>query len=185
MNKDLDIYIDSIISLTKEENIHKEFLKELKNIKFYFDRNPRIYNFVKSLSIDLSEKISFFEKCISSKNVKLKKYFMSYIEILLKDNKGLDFAFFLNSLVLKYLKTEGTKIGIVWSREVIDERDLLKIKETLMKKQKEKFFLLNKIDKEILGGIKLDVNGKVYDYSINVQLNNLVKSIMKEVKNSL
>ena len=71
----------------------------------------------------------------------------------------------------------GITRGIVFSRFPLDKVDLEKIESSFEDKYK-KVKLKNIIDYSLIGGIKVTLDGKVYDYSLKNRLDSLGATLL-------
>lgn len=67
--------------------------------------------------------------------------------------------------------------GIVYSVEPLNDEQKRKLQEDLSKLLRKKVFLKNEIDLSLLGGIKIQIEGKVLDASLKKKMENLKKGI--------
>lgn len=71
----------------------------------------------------------------------------------------------------------GVLRGTVYSVSFLDKASLGKIEEALSRKIGQPVKLHNVIDSALLGGIKVAVGGKCYDYALITQLNELKRKL--------
>lgn len=71
----------------------------------------------------------------------------------------------------------GVLRGYVYSVSFLDKADLRKIESALSKKLNQTIKLHNVIDSSLLGGIKVAVGGKSYDYTLAGQLKDLRRAM--------
>lgn len=67
--------------------------------------------------------------------------------------------------------------GQIYSVEKLNANELNKIESELSKKELKKIILKNLIDQDLIGGIKIIVNDKVFDYSIKNKIEKIKSSI--------
>lgn len=74
---------------------------------------------------------------------------------------------------------DGIVKGIVYSVRPLDEEEIRKITEFADKKFNRKTVLINKIDKTLISGIKLEVGDQVIDGSLKNRIDDLRSSLLQ------
>ena len=73
----------------------------------------------------------------------------------------------------------GIKRGLVYTRFPLSKLDLEKIEKSFETKEKKIIKLKNIIDYNLIGGLKVSLDGEVYDYTIATKLNKLRTSLIE------
>ena len=76
-------------------------------------------------------------------------------------------------------EARGEGYGVVYSVYPLNTGQMEKLEDETGKLFKKKIHLNNKIDKKIIGGVKLLVEGKIIDATIQKKLNRINRSIIK------
>lgn len=162
----LDIYIE-----TKKINKLEEETNALITI---LNQNPKLPMILNSSKIKKSErkelidkwfKASFSKKLINAMKLMIDKSIIIYIKQIFLE------------LIILINKFNHLKTAIVYSVIKLKKIQMEKLKIKLQKVIPGKIKMINKIDKSLIGGIKIVVEDLVYDYSIASKL-----AILKEHK---
>ena len=74
----------------------------------------------------------------------------------------------------------GVSEGLVYSVIPLDEQTLKKLEQKISKLEGVEVELTNKIDHNLIGGIKVVIHGKIYDGSIKNKLENMRTDLLKK-----
>ncbi len=163
-------YAQAIYEVAKENNQVNDYLDLAIAIIDSANHNPQLFEYLGSGSVSTSEK-STLVKDITESN----KYFNNWLMILIESGKGRYLRDYINELINIYNEEHGISNGYVWTTEPIDQSIINKFEELVSKKIDQKVKLQNKINKEIIGGVKLEVGDNVWDNTIKNKLLQLLK----------
>lgn len=76
-------------------------------------------------------------------------------------------------------KTLGIEEGIVYSVSLLSEEEIRSIEKAFEKKRNIRCELTNRIDKSLIGGVRVYLDGKLYDSSIEGKMEALRQSLLK------
>lgn len=167
-------YAQSIYTLTSQQNFVLEIIGDLKIVDEKFTESPSFYLHLKDPQLTLLEKEKnlkdVFADFISHKTYKI-------ITLLIK-NKHLNW---LKKIIVELEKVRKEKEEIVDAKiftpaNLLDEQKA-KIKSILSDKIKKTIIIHEIIKPELIGGIKIDVNGLVIDGTIFGKLEQLNRNI--------
>ncbi len=161
-------YAQALLELSYEE----AFLTEIKTINESLDRVKNSWGFFNSPSISKDEKKGFLKKLFLGKiNEKILN-----LLFLLIDNKRFSILPEIQNQLSKIVnKSRGTIVAEIYSVVDIDSNILEKLKQSIANTigHNEKVEVESKIERSLIGGIKVKINDLVYDGSIKGRLENL------------
>lgn len=163
-------YAAALFSLAKEEKKLSEYSSALsevgKNLKDNSDYSAILYSY----AIPKEEKYALIKKVYSGFGLPSLVGFLS----VLADHHL--FPYF-EKVEREYVRMSndalGIKEGIVYSPTLLDADSLHSIEEALGKKLSSEVHLDNRVDKGLLGGVKVALDGKLYDGSLETKLETL------------
>jgi len=161
----------SLIDLKKA----KEYKIALKEIDSLLRSNVDISKFLCAYGMDKNN----VEKVIKSisDSVKL-DYLENFLLLIHKKHRMNQFSQIqdeFSHLVNDYL---GIKEGYAYSSIKLEKEEMDNIEKALSKKLNCEVELHNVIDSSLLGGVKVSIDGKVYDNTLKTSLENLTKSLL-------
>lgn len=175
-------------NLSKKENIFKsennisninktqEFYDSLLMIKQVVKEYPKYLSLLSDYNISLSKRISMAEDAFESK---VPSEVMNFIKLLIKNGS----INILLDCIKEYEKLYEnaislSKASVISAVELTDE-EKIKLEGKLKKMTGNKVEILYKIEPEIIGGLIINIDDKVYDGSVRYRLAKL-KEVTKE-----
>ena len=169
-------YAAALFSLAKDEKKVATYRKEIKEVEKLLTGDP------------------MFLECFSSYKVSHEDIY----HLLDEAFKGLESPSllpFLKLLVSKHLISSiseisetfygmcneylGIKEGLIYSTSRLTEEEISKLEKTLEDKLSCKVSLKNKIDHTLIGGVRIVLDGKIYDGSVENKIETLRKKLLK------
>lgn len=177
MNEEIYVnYAAALFSLSKDENKVSTYLKEVKQVEDVFSKNPEFLEYFSSHKIsrkDVNKILETAFKDLESPSLlpflKLlaTKHLISSIHEIFREYR---------TLANEYL---GIKEGLLYSTSPLKGDEIAKIEKALESKLNCQVHLINKIDKNLIGGIKIVLDGKIYDGSIQNKIDSLRHKLLK------
>ena len=165
-------YANALFDLAKPE----EFEDYLSAWEVFFTslQDPNWKKFLASYSIPKEDKYRSIDVLYSFRKA---PHFASFVKVVVSHNRvnllpQIGDAF--RSLVFA---SQGIKEGILLSASPLSEIDVAKIEVAISEKMGTKVVLRQKVDHTLLGGVKVNVEGKVYDGTLRARLQELHRSL--------
>ncbi len=167
-------YASALLSLAKDENKVSSYKKAMNELLVYFEENDDVNGYLKSYFVSDVDKYKLIDTLLENYDL---KSLPSFLKLLVKKHRFNLFKYIekqFNSLANDELNIHS---GIVYSTIPLSEKEMQSIASSISKREKRQVELVNKIDKRLIGGIKIAIDDRVYDGSI--------KSKLEAMKNSL
>ncbi|MBQ5884906.1 MAG: ATP synthase F1 subunit delta [Clostridia bacterium] len=169
-------YAEALFTLADEENAVEEYLDSLVTLKQLFDENPDYIEFLNSPAIPLGERIASIDEAFDGR---MPQYVVSFIKVLCENGKMRTVLLCIDEFDILARSFSNRAIATVYSAvELSDEQKdaVCKKLETLTNKRIDPIYI---IDESLIGGMKIEVDGKTFDGSIKHRLGEI-----KDVMNS-
>jgi len=176
MNEIASRYGSALFSLSLEKQKVSEYQEEVKALKRIFLENSDFVMVLGSSFETIEERISLVDKTLVGVNEDI----LSLIKILIENNRInylLDVFTSFNSCCNEY---RGVDEGLVYSTIPLDEQTINKIEEKISRIESRKVELINKIDPALIGGVKVVINGHIYDGSIKNKIEMMKIDLLKK-----
>ena len=150
-------------------------LSELGAICAEIDQNEAFRRLLCSRSISIAEKQKALEDIYGKRLAS--PHLLSFLKVLVahhRINRLHDVLSSYRSLIHEDL---GVKEGIAYSASKLSEEQLSSISEALAKRIGSKVSLSNVVDHRLLGGVKVAIDGKVFDSSLQAKLGDLQRKL--------
>ena len=181
INRSVVRYSRALYGLAVDKKIQNKMYAECKDLLRIFSENPSFTTIFKSQLLNKKKQIAVVSKIFSDKKekkIQISKDLLGLIMLLAK-NARLNI---LEEVLKRYIElhTSDNKEIKVNVTSVIKINDSLetKLKKILSKNGKMKVKIINLIDKDLLGGLIIQIGSNLIDTSIKTKLNK-VKNAMK------
>ncbi|MGY3756227.1 ATP synthase F1 subunit delta [Helcococcus kunzii] len=167
------VYSQAFFELSKETNNLDRHMDDLKEISITLGEFPDIHTLLNNPNVskeDKKELISSVFNYVDNKTLNL-------IKVLIDKSRFNIFDDFLREYKRQYNLEKNIAEGIVYSANKLDEQELSDLKKVLEKKINKKVELINEIDKSLIAGVSVFIDGKRIDNSIKTRLESLRSSI--------
>ena len=157
------------------------YQNELKKVNSDLENNSDLASFLSSYSIPKEKQYYVIDKLYANKNY---EHLAPFLKVIANKHLFTKFDIILNSfneIANKYL---GKKEGIVYSAKKISDSELKTLENILSKKLNNEVVLSRRVEPSLLGGIRVFIDGKVYDGSLSTKIENLRKELLKTAKGS-
>lgn len=176
MNEIASRYGTALFSLALEKDLIIQYQEEVKELKRIFKENSDFIMVLGNSFDSVEERISIVDKTLKGVNEDV----LALIKILIENkriNYLLDVFQAFNSCCNEY---RGVDEGLIYSTIPLDEQTINKIEEKISKVENHNVELINKIDPSLIGGVKVVINGHIYDGSIKNQLESMKIDLLKK-----
>ena len=174
MTSTAEIYGDSLYDLAVEENIADTLLSEIHDVDGLFRENPDYLRILREPSIAKTDRLKLIDDAFSGK---IHTYLLNFIKILCGNGTVDEFSSCAKRFTGRYNDANGISEAKVTSAVELSDNQ----KEGLRKKLEEisgrKIILIERVDKNMLAGLKVEIDGKQYDGTASGR----IKTIRKQV----
>ena len=169
-------YASALFTLAVEEGKQREYFDSLETVKTVFTQNSEYIDFLNSFSIPKSERVDAIEEAFGKS---LEEHVVSFVKLLCEKDKISEF-FECVEIYKELLDLyENVAVAKVTSSTELKEEEKTKLKEKLEKAYGKKVVLDIKVDKSLICGIVVEIDGKIIDGSIRKSLGNVKEVISK------
>tara|TARA_B100001939_G_scaffold150112_1_gene129796 strand:+ start:184 stop:759 length:576 start_codon:yes stop_codon:yes gene_type:complete len=181
MNRSVVRYSNALYGIAIDKNIQNKIYEESKQLLDIFSKNNDFENLFKSPLLNKKKQVEVVSELFSDKKdnkIVVSKDLFGLIVLLAKNSRLNIFQEVLKRFM--QLHTSDNKEVKVYVTSVIKISDNLEdqLKKTLSKNGKMKVKVINLIDKDLLGGLIVQIGSNLIDTSIRSKLNK-VKNAMK------
>lgn len=164
-------YSQAIYEIAKENNLEKDYLELSLAIIDVGNHDPNLFNYLGSPDVNHEDKKNLLKEIVEDKN----NYYIHWLFILIDSGRTKYLSDYIKDYINLYNKEHGIVKGYAWTTEPIDQKTINKLQELMSKKVDKEVMIENRIDKTIIGGIKLEVGDNIWDNTIKNKLLQLLK----------
>ena len=171
-------YAADLMELAKEDGLVEKYRQQFEMINNALNENS-----------DLQSYLTSSDHTISDKKAELQKYFgkrldndvmMAFFVISSSTDKYYNEVMLLRDFLAYYYQLKGVYYGVVYSARTLDPAQIVNIEIAIAQQLEHKVKLENRIDKELLGGVKVVINNNVWDASYRAKLKNLKDELLSQ-----
>ena len=163
-------YSKALFMLATEENSVLEYARELSEIDSIISENDGYCELLSSPALELSKRLSAVDEAFGdnfSENI------VSFLKLLIENGHIKELHFFIEEY-LELVRVASNRVtATIYSAVELDEKQKSALTKKLSKLYSKEIDAEYIIDKSLLGGIKISVDGSTIDGSIDKQLKKL------------
>ena len=160
-------YGTALFMLAKENNSENEYAKALDTVLGVFGENPEYMDFMASPGIPKAERLKAIEVSLGDS---VPEYVVSFVQLLCERGRIREFE----GCVKEYKKlldaSKNVSAAYITSSVELTSAEKAKLKEKLEKMSGHSVILECSEDKSLMGGIVIEMDGKIIDGSIRRRL---------------
>ncbi|NQX83223.1 MAG: ATP synthase F1 subunit delta [Mycoplasmataceae bacterium] len=163
-------YAQAIYEISKENNQVEDYLNLSMAILDVDLNNSELFTYLEHWDVKLEEKKKIIKDICNGI-----EYYENWLLILIDLGKTRNIKNFINEFIKIYNKENNIVKGYAWTTKPVNKEIINILEEKLSKKLNKKIMLENRINKEIIGGIKIEVEGKIWENTIKNKILQLLK----------
>ena len=164
------VYAKALYQVAVEVNKEEQIISEAKEIAEIMKREDGLKKFVDSPIILVAEKKQVLGNIFEGQ---ICEELMNFISILVDKGRTRHLDRIVKTLAQIAREKEGASAGIIYSVELLSPAQMERFQQETGKLLRTKVQLENQIDKSLVGGIKILIEGKIIDASLKKRLENI------------
>ncbi len=168
-------YAKALFMLAMEKECSKDYKDALELVSGVFEENPVYIDFLSTFAIPLEERLNALEKAFSDS---VPRDVLSFLKILCEKKHIAEFSECAEQYIAMYNEMDKISNAKVISAVELTESEKASLKEKLEKTNGNKVIIDYVIDESILGGLIVEVDGKIMDSSLKKHLKE-IKDVIK------
>ncbi len=169
-------YAIALFSLAKENDCEAQYKQGLDLIAEVFEQNPEYVEFLASPGVEKKERLDAIKKAFSES---VPEQVVSFLQILCEKNVIRSFKACADEYEKLYEFSQKIITAKVTSAVELTDAEKEKIKLGLEKKTGKTVMLECKVDKSLIGGVMVDMDGTILDGSLRRKLQDVKEVIGK------
>lgn len=170
------VYGTSLFDVSLEMNKTLEVVKDFNFFVKNLNEQPMLLEFLCTPTIPKNEKKEVVKNCFDGL---ICQELLNFIYILIDKKRCRNIKMIFNYFNKLIDKNQNVSNGIVYSCEVLSPEEITSIELETGKLLRKHINLKNEIDKSIIGGFKILIEGKVIDASVKKRLIGLKDSLIQ------
>ncbi len=167
-------YAEALFMLAAENNSLEEYSKHLACIRAVTEENPEYTEFLSSPAIPLSERLSAIDEAFAKE---MPEYIVSFLKLLCENGRIRELCDSIDEFEFLIKNAMNRTTATVYSAVALSDAQKQALCEKLEKLCGKQIDAVYIEDKTLIGGIRVEVDGKTLDGSIERRLQK-VKGVM-------
>lgn len=163
-------YAEALFLAASELEILNEVMDEMEELHHIFKKNHEFFELLNNPSLSTKEKKKIVEDVFKDK---VKQEVLNFMFILIDKRRMYEFEKIFRSYRHLVDRKEGFAVGVIYSAIPLNSEQIASFEGETGNLLKKRIKLNNEIDKSLIGGVKILVDGKVIDASIKSRLKGL------------
>ena len=168
-------YASALFDLVEGDS-YEDYLKAIRETERNFHENHDFLLFLSSYEIPLKDKEEAIEKIYGPWKL---PYYTDFLKLLTKKHRIGSFDVVSREFGELVCEKLGIIEGIIYSVNKLPAAKIKAVEDAFAKKMGKKVELKNVIEPGLLGGVKVALDGKVYDGSLRNRLMGLENALIK------
>ena len=169
-------YAKALFMLAAETGNGKEYKDALDEVLEVFEKNPMYPEFLSTFAIPLEERLNALEKAFSNA---IPRDVLSFLKLLCEKRHIGEFVECVADYVAMYNEICEVSNAKVTSAVELNKDEKASLKEKLEKMSGHKTLIEYTVDKSIIGGLIVEIDGKIMDSSLRKHLKDVKDVISK------
>lgn len=164
------VYGEALYDLAKSENLAQEILEQLKTLDLSFSQEPEFLRLLAAPNLSKDERCAIVDGALAGK---VHEYVLNFLKILTEKGYPRHFGDCCKAYREHYNLDNGILPVTAVSAVALTGEQTRKLTHKLSSLTGKTVELTNRVDPEILGGIRLDYDGKRVDDTVSNRLDTI------------
>ena len=169
------VYAEALYSLAREEGFSDAILQQLKTLDSCFAQEPDFLRLLGAPNLSKAERCQILDESFRGK---VEPYLLNFLKILTEKGYIRQFSNCVEAYRDLYNQENGILPVTAITAVPLTEAQTVKLTEKLRNITGKQIELLNKLDPTVLGGMRLDYDGKRVDDTVSHRLD-AVRSMLQ------
>ncbi|MDO4619526.1 MAG: ATP synthase F1 subunit delta [Lachnospiraceae bacterium] len=174
MTQTARLYGGSLYELAAEEQLTDNILEEMKAIRRLFWENPDYVKLLADPAIPKEERKDLIEKTFGDQ---AERYLVNFLKMLCERGILQEFAGCCEEFTRRYNADHNIAEAVAVSAVPLSEKQLQALQEKLEKISGKKIALTQKTDPSVLGGLRVEMEGKLMDGTVQGRLSGISRKL--------
>ncbi len=174
MTQTARVYGGSLYDLAAEEQLTDHIKQQMAQILQLFRENPDYIRLLSEPSIPSKERTGLIDKAFGGQ---AEKYLVSFLKLLCERNILAEFAGCCEEFTRRYNVDHNIEEATVTSATELSADQMTALKEKLEKISGKQINLIQRIDRTVLGGLRVELEGKQLDGTVQGRLSGISRKL--------
>lgn len=170
-------YAESLYQLALENHELEGYLADMKLVDTVLESNPEFEKFFSHVLVDDDAKCNLLDKGFGTS---VHHYVLNFLKLLVKKRRTRYIAPITKSFIKMSNKHLGIEEGVIFTPFALSDEQVKAIEEAISQKENKKITLRTVEDKTLIGGVKVQIENRVYDGSLKNKVSKLKTELLRK-----
>jgi len=171
-------YGKALYEIAQDDGCEEDYLTELREIEKLLSANPDYVRLLSVPNISADERTRMIEECFGGR---CKEYTVSFLKIMVERGYASEIRASIGEFEQLYRKAHGIVRALCVSAVPLTEDQRTALIARLSEYTKKKVELCERTEPSLIGGIRVEVDGKLLEGSIRSRLDKLRSDMSKTI----
>ena len=172
------LYGQSLYDLAVEEKADEQIMEELEAVRGIFAENPDYITLLSEPSVPVKNRTQLLDEAFGGQ---IHPYLLNFLKILVEKGMLRGFSTCCSTYRSSYNKDHGISEATVISAVPLNDEQASALQAKLEKLSGKKVLLSRKVNAKVLGGLSVELDGKLYDGTVGGRLDELRRRVTETV----
>ena len=172
------LYGQSLYDLAAEEKADDQIMEELEAVRGIFAENPDYVTLLCEPSIPGKNRIQLLDEAFGGQ---IHPYLLNFLKILVEKGMLRGLSTCCSTYRKSYNRDHGISEAVVTSAVALTEEQAQALQTKLEKLSGKKVLLTKRVDPKVLGGLSVELDGKLFDGTVGGRLDELRRRVTETV----
>ena len=178
MSLDTKRYAQNLMELARQERREEEYFQQFRMVNDGINRSEELRDYIDSNHYtSLQKRNRLAEVFGNALDMNIMNTFFLINNTINKSHTEIQL---IHDFIEHYYHLRGTLFGTAYSVRELDEQSILDLEKAISDRLNHPVKLENKLDEELIGGIKVVVDDYVWDGSYKTRLKNMREELLKD-----
>lgn len=168
------LYGKSLYDLSRSEGLDEEIMQGISSVEQVFQENQDYLRLLSEPSLPKKERLGLLSEALGGS---IHEYLLSFLMILVEKGLALRYRESFRAYTELYNKDRGIAVAVVYTAVELAPEQRAALAQALEKRTGKKIQLKERISPEVLGGIRVEVDGSTYDGTVMSRFTELRKQL--------
>ena len=171
-------YADALYSLMKEDGVSEAGLNQLKQVRDLFRENPDYLRLLGAPNVPLAERLGLLDEALAGQ---VHPYVLNLLKLLCERGHIQEFRSCFVRYRADYMKDNGILEATAVTAVPLRAEQAERISQKLRALTGQRVDVFNRVDPSVLGGIRLEFDGRELDGTVRRRLDGIEKTLSETV----
>ena len=164
------VYGGALFDLAADEGMTREILGQLQALSESFSQEPAFLKLLSAHSLPKKERCKIIDEGFAGK---LHPYVVNFLKLLTEKGYARHFSHCCDAYRVRYNQANNILPVTAVTAVALNETQSLRLQAKLQEQTGKTIELINRVDPDVLGGVRLDFDGKCVDDTLTHRLDSI------------